>query len=39
MVFFCNVGVGMFVGEWVLFLAVNVEVVEGRNVSNDCALS
>ena len=41
MFFFCNVGVGVtvFVGVWALFWAVNVEAVEGRNVSNDCALN
>ena len=41
MFFFCNVGVGVtvFVGVWLLFGAVNVEAVEGRNVSNDCALN
>ena len=34
-----GVGVAVFVGEWALFLAVNIKVVEGRNMSNVCALN
>ena len=34
-----DVGVTVFVGGWALFLVVNGETVEGRDISNDCAFN